>query len=57
MNGTPLNVLQELGGSSYEIVLRYAYLAPDHLSSYANNLEGIVAKSVAPDNVQKLKKR
>ena len=55
-NGTPLNVLQELGGwSSYEMVLRYAHLAPNHLSSYANNLEGIVAKSVAPDNLIKLK--
>ena len=30
-------------------------LAPDHLSSYANNLDGIVAKSVAPDNVTRLK--
>ena len=57
-NGTPLNVLQELGGwSSYEMVQRYAHLAPDHLSNYANNLEGIVAKSVAPDNVTKLKTR
>jgi len=40
-NGTPLNVLQELGGwSSYEMVLRYAHLAPDHLADYANNIEG-----------------
>ncbi|MBT6523750.1 MAG: tyrosine-type recombinase/integrase, partial [Methylococcales bacterium] len=39
-NGTPLNVLQELGGwSSYEMVLRYAHLAPDHLADYANNIE------------------
>jgi len=50
-SGTPLNALQELGGwSSYEMVLRYAHLAPDHLSSYANNLEKIVAKSVAPND-------
>lgn len=57
-SGTPLNVLQELGGwSSYEMVLRYAHLAPDHLSEYANNLSGIVAKSVAPDNVTALKNR
>lgn len=42
-SGTPLNALQELGGwSSYEMVMRYAHLAPDHLSSYANNLEKIV---------------
>lgn len=47
-NGTPLNVLQELGGwSSYDMVLRYAHLAPDHLTSYANNVSSIVAKSVS----------
>jgi len=57
-NGTPLNVLQELGGwSSYEMVQRYAHLAPEHLNDYANSLEGIVAKSVAPNNVTKLKTR
>jgi integrase len=56
--GTPLNVLQELGGwSSYEMVLRYAHLAPDHLSSYANNISSFVAKSVAPSNVTMVKKR
>jgi integrase len=55
-NGTPLNVLQELGGwSSYEMVQRYAHLAPEHLSEYANNLERIVAKSVALKNVTKLR--
>jgi len=57
-NGTPLNVLQELGGwSSYDMVLRYAHLAPDHLNEYANNLNGIVAKSVAVDNVKQFKSR
>ncbi|NOQ76832.1 MAG: tyrosine-type recombinase/integrase [Methylococcaceae bacterium] len=57
-NGTPLNVLQELGGwSSYEMVQRYAHLAPEHLSGYADSLKGIVAKSVAPDNVTRLKTR
>jgi len=25
--------------SSYEMFFRYTHLAPDHLSSYANNLE------------------
>ncbi|MCA8295255.1 tyrosine-type recombinase/integrase [Burkholderia sp. AU30198] len=34
--GTPLNRLMELGGSSkYEMVLRYAHLAPDHLAAHA----------------------
>jgi integrase len=47
--GTPLNALQELGGwSDHEMVLRYAHLAPEHLSEHANRLSGIVAKSVAP---------
>jgi integrase len=56
-NGTPLNVLQELGGwSSYDMVLRYAHLAPDHLNDYANNVSSIVAKSVAPKNVTMIKK-
>jgi len=37
--GTPLNVLQELGGwSDYKMVLRYAHLAPEHLAQYAANV-------------------
>ncbi len=37
-NGTPLHILQELGGwSSYEMVRRYAHLSSEHLSEYANN--------------------
>lgn len=57
-SGTPLNVLQELGGwSSYDMVLKYAHLAPDHLSDYANNVNGIVAKSVAMKNVTRLNNR
>nr|WP_245006500.1 tyrosine-type recombinase/integrase [Methylomonas koyamae] len=37
--GTPLNVLQELGGwSDYSMVLRYAHLAPEHLAEYANRI-------------------
>lgn len=35
--GTPLNRLMELGGwASYEMVLRYAHLAPDHLKLHAD---------------------
>lgn len=38
-NGTPLNVLQELGGwASYEMVQRYAHLSADHLAEYAANV-------------------
>ncbi len=36
---TPLTALKELGGwKSYEMVLRYAHLAPDHVASYAENI-------------------
>ncbi|MGF6604844.1 integrase [Paraburkholderia sp. GAS448] len=39
-NGTPLNVLMELGGwSNYEMVLRYAHLAPDHLAHHAETVK------------------
>jgi integrase len=61
--GTPLNVLQELGGwSDYKMVLRYAHLAPEHLSEYANKVLSSKNKSGAnvvqmtkTDNVIKLK--
>jgi integrase len=37
--GTPLYVLQELGGwETLEIVKRYAHLAPEHLKEHANRL-------------------
>ena len=37
--GTPLHVLQELGGwSDYEMVRRYAHLSIEHLAGYANKL-------------------
>ena len=38
MNGTPLEVLQKLGGwHTLAMVLRYAHLAPEHLARYADN--------------------
>jgi integrase len=38
-NGTPIHVLQELGGwSDLDMVKRYAHLSPQHLSGYANNI-------------------
>ena len=41
--GTPLNVLQELGGwESVEMVRRYAHLSGEHLSAYAQSLTGKV---------------
>jgi len=37
-NGTPLNVLKELGGwADLSMVLRYAHLSSEHLAGYANN--------------------
>ncbi len=39
--GTPLNILQELGGwESVEMVRRYAHLSADHLAEYAGNISG-----------------
>ena len=38
--GTPLQELMELGGwSSYEMVLRYAHLAADHLRTAAGRID------------------
>lgn len=40
--GTPLHVLQELGGwSDHEMVRRYAHLSVEHLAEYADNLSEI----------------
>jgi hypothetical protein len=40
MSGTTLQELMELGGwKSFEMVLRYAHLAPEHLSSAAARIE------------------
>ena len=39
MGGTPLSVLQELGGwHSLEMVQRYAYLSPDHVAKAAEHV-------------------
>ena len=40
MSGTSLQELMELGGwKSYEMVLRYAHLAPEQLASAASRIE------------------
>ena len=40
MHGTSLQELMELGGwKSYEMVLRYAHLAPEHLADAAARIE------------------
>ncbi len=39
--GTPLNVLQELGGwATLDMVLRYAHLGADHLAEHAERIAG-----------------
>jgi integrase len=39
-SGTPLHVLQELGGwADYAMVQRYAHLAPEHLAEHAARIE------------------
>ena len=45
-NGTPLHVLQELGGwSCYTMVQRYAHLSAEHLAEYAGNVSKLRAIS------------
>lgn len=40
--GTPLHVLQELGGwKSTEMVRRYAHLSPGHLAEWAKNVDSV----------------
>ncbi len=56
-NGTPLHILQELGGwSDVRMVQRYAHLAPEHLAGYAGNisgLKGVVATlSATPEKIE-----
>jgi integrase len=43
--GTPIHVLQELGGwSDIRMVQKYAHLAPEHLAEYADLLSSKVVK-------------
>jgi hypothetical protein len=55
-SGTSLPELMELGGwKSYEMVLRYAHLAPEKLSSVAGRIErqalGLVGQAPRSANV------
>lgn len=52
MAGTPLEVLQKLGGwETLSMVLRYAHLAPEHLAAYANNAKHQVQEQACGKNV------
>ncbi len=56
--GTPLHVLQELGGwSDHEMVRRYAHLSVEHLAKYAENLSGagLVSTNLAQSGNEKEK--
>ena len=58
--GTPLHVLQELGGwSDYEMVRRYAHLSVEHLAEYADCLSKIqlVSTKLAQSENEAEKKR
>ena len=47
--GTPLHVLQELGGwSDIRMVQRYAHLSADHLAVYADRLSQLRVISTNP---------
>jgi integrase len=58
--GTPLHVLQELGGwSDYEMVRRYAHLSVEHLAEYADGLSEIrvISTKLAQSGNEAEKKR
>ncbi|CNI66596.1 Integrase family protein [Yersinia pekkanenii] len=51
--GVPLTVLQETGGwESIEMVQRYAYLAPRHLSAHAKQINSIFDGNVPNSSLQ-----
>ena len=55
-NGTSLQELMELGGwKSYEMVLSYAHLAPDHLSHAAARIERRIKGIVEPNSTKTLR--
>lgn len=48
MNGTPLAVLQQLGGwRTIQMVMRYAHLAPEHLAAAAGNARPVSTQATA----------
>ena len=50
-NGTPLNVLKDLGGwADIQMVLKYAHLSAEHLAEYANNSNNNVTNLLQSNN-------
>jgi hypothetical protein len=57
MHGTSLQQLMELGGwESYEMVLRYAHLAPEHLADAGSRIEQ-PSESVEPNSTISLRQK
>ncbi len=55
--GTPLHVLQELGGwESFDMVRRYAHLGGQHLAGYAENAGKLHGKIPAPPRLTEVEK-
>ena len=53
--GTPLHVLQELGGwESVEMVRRYAHLSSDHLAEYVDRMSGTLKLVKEDETAEKL---
>jgi integrase len=56
--GTPLHILQELGGwASFQMVQKYAHLAPEHLANYADRLDDNWHNSDTLENVIPIKNK
>lgn len=50
--GTPLHVLQELGGwECVEMVRKYAHLSSDHLVDFVDRLSGMKQSAANGDNL------
>ena len=56
MDGVPLYTLQKLmGHSDIKMTMRYAHLAPDHLSAATKTLERIASQMVSDTQESHLK--
>jgi integrase len=54
--GTPLHILQELGGwESPDMVRRYAHLVPEHLAEHAERIAGGTGAKLAQSHIRAVK--
>ena len=57
-NGTPLNVLKDLGGwSDIQMVLKYAHLSADHLAEYADNSKNNVTNLRHKQKIENIRQK